>query len=262
MQHNGSTQHGGIRLKQLRVRLGLTVRAVENLSRRLAAEKQNQDFFISRGWLSNVENGTNVPGLFKMYSLGAIYHTHWSSIFSYFGLNLSDFGRDQAMFAPPRTQLVSPSENPDSEAVVVPLPSRGNIKLDKTNLLSRLLEIWGEVPIRMLQHIDTGKCEYGFIGMSDFTMFPILRPGSIVQIDGSQQKISQAKWQNEHDRPIYFVELRGEFICSWCEIRGGNLLAVPSPHSGCAIRQFLYPREAEIVGRVTGVAMRFTEPQP
>src|SRR5271163_2131486 len=106
MQDGGSTQHGGIRLKQLRMRLGLTVRAVENLSRRLAAEKQNQDFFISRGWLSNVENGSNVPGLFKLYSLGAIYHTHWSSIFSYFGLNLSDFGRDQAMFAPPKTQLV------------------------------------------------------------------------------------------------------------------------------------------------------------
>ena len=56
-------------------------------------------------------------------------------------------------------------------------------------------------------------------------MFPILRPGSIVQIDGSQQKISHVKWQNEHDRPIYFVELRQEFICSWCEVREGHLLA-------------------------------------
>jgi hypothetical protein len=193
---------------------------------------------------------------------GAIYHTHWSSIFSYFGLNLNDFGRDQAMFAPPKTQLVASSESAATEAVVIPLASRGNIKLDKTNLLSRLLEIWGEVPIRMLQHIDTGKCEYGCIGMSDFTMFPILRPGSIVQIDGSQQKISHAKWKDEHDRPIYFIELRGEFICSWCEVRGGNLLAVPSPHSRCAIRQFVYPRDAEIVGRVTGVAMRLAEPHP
>ena len=249
-------------MKQLRVRLGLTLRQVENLSRRLAAEKQNQDFFISRGWLNNVENGSNTPGLFKLYSLGAIYRTHWSSIFSYFGLNLSDFGRDQAMFAPPKTQLVSPPEEADGETVVVPLQSRENVKLDKTNLLSRLVEIWGEVPIRLLQHIDLRKCEYGFIGMSDYFMFPILRPGSIVQIDGSQRKISQVKWQSEYDRPIYFVELRGEYICSWCEVRGGHLLALPSPMSTCQVRQFVYPRDAEIVGRVTGVAMRIAESLP
>lgn len=261
MREIGLTEQAGLRLKQLRVRLSLTLREVENLSRRLAADKQNQDFFISRGWLNNVENGSNTPSLFKLYSLGAIYHTHWSSIFLYFGLNLSDFGRDQAMFAPPKTQLISLSEA-DSGTVVVPLQSRGNMKLDKTTLLSRFAEIWGEVPIPLFQHLDARKCEYGFIGMLDFTMFPILRPGSIVQIDGSQQKISQAKWQNEHDRPIYFVELRGEFICSWCEVRGGNLLSVPSPHSRCEIRQFAYPRDAEIVGRVTGVAMRFSEPSP
>jgi hypothetical protein len=112
----------------------------------------------------------------------------------------------------------------------------------------------------MLQHIDLRKCEYGFIGMSDFTMFPILRPGSIVQIDGSQRKLSHVKWQDEHDRPIYFVELRGEFICSRGEVREGHLLAIRAPNSICEIRRFVYPRDAEIVGRVTGVAMRLAEP--
>ncbi len=194
--------------------------------------------------------------------LGAIYRTHWSSIFSFFGLNLSDFGRDQAMFAPPKTQLVSTPDESDEETILVPLRSPGDIKLDKTNLLSRLVEIWGEVPIRLIQHLDLRKSVYGFIGMSDFTMFPILRPGSIVQIDGNQRKIASVKWQNEHDRPIYFIELRGEYLCSWCEIREGHLLAVPYPNSKREIRRFVYPRDAEIVGRVTGVAMRLTESQP
>ena len=54
-------------------------------------------------------------------------------------------------------------------------------------------------------------------------------------------------------------ELRGEYICSWCEIREGHLLAVPHPNSKCEIRRFVYPRDAEIVGRVPGVAMRLTE---
>ena len=105
MKATGSLESGGVRLKQLRERRGLTLREVESLSRQLALKKQNQDFFVSRGWLNNVENGAYTPGLCKMYSLGAIYHIHWSSIFEYFGLRLSEFDRDQAMFAPARTQL-------------------------------------------------------------------------------------------------------------------------------------------------------------
>jgi len=91
-------------------------------------------------------------------------------------------------------------------------------------------------------------------------MWPLIRPGSIVQIDGSQRKVLPVKWENEHERPIFFIELREEYICSWCEIREGHLLAVPYPNSRCEIRRFPYPREADIVGRVTGVAMRLAEP--
>ena len=90
-------------------------------------------------------------------------------------------------------------------------------------------------------------------------MFPIIRPGSIVQIDQNQRKVLQTKWEDEDDRPIFFVELRGEFICSWCEMRDGYLLAVPHPKSKCQVRRFAYPREADIVGRVIGVTMRLVE---
>jgi len=65
------------------------------------------------------------------------------------------------------------------------------------------------------------------VTLSDGTMFPIIRPGSIVQIDQNQRKVVQTKWEDEDDRPIYFVELRGEFICSWGEMRDGYLSAVP-----------------------------------
>lgn len=191
-------------------------------------------------------------------ALGAIYHVHWSSIFSLFGCNLSDFDRDRAMFAPPKTQL-SANAREREETITVPLQSREELRLDKTNLLSRLVEIWGEVPIRLIQHLDLKHGVYGFVGMSDRTLFPIIRPGSIVQIDQDQRKIAPSHWQNEHDRPIYFVELRGEFLCTWCEVRDGYLSAVPHPLSKCQVRRFAFPRDAEIVGRVIGVTMRLVE---
>ena len=258
MHGTGPSEQAGTRLKQLRVCLGLTLRDVDTMSRRLAQEKQNNEYIVSRGWLNNVENGSYTPGLFKLYSLGAIYRTHWSSIFSFFGLHLSDFGRDQAMFAPPKTQLDIDSPEAD-DTIVVPLRHGEALQLDRTNLLSKLGEIWGEVPIRLLQHLDLRNGVYGFVGMSDRTMYPIIRPGSIVQIDQNQRKIASTKWQNEHERPIYFIELRGEYLCSWCEMKDGYLSAIPHPNSKCEVRRFSYPREAEIVGRVIGVTMRLVE---
>jgi hypothetical protein len=196
--------------------------------------------------------------------LGAIYRTHWTTLFAFYGLSLRDFERDQAMFAPPKTQLV-PEEQSDTlcDSIVVPMTSEDNFALDKTNLISRLGETWESVPIRAFQHLDLQHGVYGVIGASDFTMYPLLRPGSIVQIDENQTKPSQVKWKNEHDRPIYFIELRGEFICSWCEILEGTLLAVPYPSPKSEIRKFAHPREAEVVGRVMSVAaMPLAGPEP
>lgn len=259
MHRNQPTGPAGFRLKLLRERHGLTLREVETLSRRLALEKQNNDYLVSRGWLNHVENGEFTPSIYKIYSLSVIYRDSWPNLLACFGLQVGDIGRDQALFAPERTQP-APQPETEEETVVVPLGSGETLKMDRTELLSRIAGIWGQVPVRLLRHLDLGRAVYGVIGRADYTMYPVLRPGSVVEIDASRRKPSAASWRDEHDRPIYFIELRGEYICSWCEIRDGYLLAIPHPHSKCEIRRFEHPREAEIVGRVTGVAMRFGSP--
>jgi transcriptional regulator with XRE-family HTH domain len=251
-------EQAGMKLKQLREQCGLTLRQVEASSRRLAKRKMNQDYFISRGWLNNIENGSHKLSLFKLYALGAIYHVHWSNIFTLFGCNLSDFEKDQAMFAPSKTQL-APELAGAEETLSVPLKSRTELRLDQTNLLSRLVEIWGDIPVRLLRQLDLKNGVYGFVGMGDNRMFPIIRPGSIVQIDQNHRKVIARGWRDEDDRPIYFVELRGGFLCSWCELSDGYLSAVPHPKSKCEVLRFPYPREADIVGRVIGVTMRLVE---
>ena len=64
---------------------------------------------------------------------------------------------------------------------------------------------------------------------------------------------------NEFRRPIYFVELRDVYVCSWCEITQGRLVLLPYTRSGQQVRQVRYPGDAEIVGRVTAVAMSLTD---
>ena len=68
--------------------------------------------------------------------------------------------------------------------------------------------------------------------------------------------------QIERFAPSNFSELRGAFLCSWCELNDGYLSAVPHPKSKCEVLRFSYPREADIVGRVIGVTMRLVEAGP
>ena len=263
MTPDGLTRSSGAKLKQLRDRLGLTLRAVEARSRTLALEKKSQDYFVSRGWLNNVENSSLTPSIYKIYALGVIYHEKWSDILALFGVHVAEIGRDQALFGLPNTTLVSQVAEPDAaDNIVVSLRVQEDLQLEKTNLLTRLREIWGEIPVPLLQHLDMKKFVYGYVGLEDFTMYPLIRPGTFVQIDENQRKIKPGTWRNEFERPIYFIELRGAYLCSWCEIKDGHLLSIPYSTSPCEIRRFPYPREADIIGRVIGVTMRIAEVQP
>src|SRR5258708_21852312 len=47
-------------------------------------------------------------------------------------------------------------------------------------------------------------------------------------------------------RPIYFVDLRTEYACSWCEIIDGKLLLIAHPLSPIKTRSFAFPKDAEI----------------
>jgi hypothetical protein len=100
---------------------------------------------------------------------------------------------------------------------------------------------------------------YGYVGTEDFTLFPLVRPGSFVQIDPNQKKVTRGSWQSEVDRPIYFIELRESYACSWCEAREGSLLLIPSAQARRPVREVRFPGDAEIVGRVTAVSMRIVE---
>jgi hypothetical protein len=87
----------------------------------------------------------------------------------------------------------------------------------------------------------------------------MLRPGSFVQIDSQQTKVQTDGWHDEFERPIYFVELRDAYMCSWCEVDGSQLVLLPSAHSGKKARHVRYPGDADIVGRVTAVTMCIAE---
>ena len=254
-----SPQPPGDHLRALRFRLGITTRDVESLSQKIAEEEGNPEFAISNAWLTQLDNSGCVPCIFKVFSLAAIYHVKFIDLMLLFGLDVQRNAHHQLTYPLPNTHLTNLEVYDADKTLSFPVRFDRSFGLDNTNLLSRMVEIWGEVPIALLQHLDLRHNLYGYIGLQDLTLYPLLRPGSFVQVDQRVRKIQPMRWRTEFDRPIYFVELRDGYACAWCELQEGHLLLLPHPLSPVSVRRFEYGKEAEIIGQVTAVAMRLTE---
>lgn len=249
----------GEQLKGIRLRLGITTREVEELSRKIADAESSPEFYISNAWLTQVENTESIPSIYKVFSLSVIYRTKYTDLLKLFGIDLEKISKHEWLAAPEKTHLATLEVYDVDRAITFPVRFDRGFSVEKTNLLSRMVEIWGEVPIALIQNLDIRHSQYGYIGLKDYTLYPLLRPGSFVQIDQHVNRVQSFPWRTEYDRPIYFVELRDGYACSWCELHGNQLMLIPHPLSPCKIRQFTYSTEAEVVGRVTGVAMRIVD---
>lgn len=259
MQDSTPSPEPGKRLRADRLRVRLSTRDVERLSQKIAKEKNNPEYCVSHTWLTDIENGQFTPSIYKLYSLSLIYGRSYDEILSFFGISVRDAGREQISLALPRTHLVAPTFTESNRTVFAPIELNQKVQFGQTNLVSKMFERWGEVPISLLRRMNPRNTLCGYIGLEDFTLFPIIRPGSFVQIDPRQTKIDATGWQNEFDRPIYFVELRDSYVCSWCQLDYGSLTLIPCPQSGTPVRRIRYPNDADVLGRVTAVTMRIAD---
>ena len=119
-----------------------------------------------------------------------------------------------------------------------------------------MIEQWGVVPLTYLSTLADDRYSYGYIGSEDFTMYPILPPGSFVQVDEAKNRVTDGLWRSEYERPIYFVETRDGYVCSWCHVSRDRITLQSHPLSPVPVRTLKHPQEAEVIGQVVGVAMR------
>ena len=258
MSATKSATDAGKRLRAVRERLRLSTREVEQLSGEIALKRNTPDYYISHTWLGEVEAGNFKVNIYKLQSLSLIYKRGMDELLSFFGVDVREAGTEK-LVGLPHTYLMTPTIEGARNTHVVPLELRQKVDLGSTNLVSRMFESWGEIPLALLQQMDWRNSLYGYIGIKDCTLYPHLRPGSFVQIDSHQRKVQPDGWRDEYERPIYFVELRDHYVCSWCEVDGSHLVLLPSPHSGKQASHVRYPGDADILGRVTAVTMRIAD---
>lgn len=245
----------GARLKDIRERLGVSVREVADFSKVIAEAEGSDEFLISGPYLTQIESDKKVlPSMFKLFTLASIYGRHYSELLALYGVNSERVNKYQAELPFPRTRLAKfdLAEEPARREI----PARFDAGLDHTKMFSQVVKDWGRVPLQLTQRLDYRNRLYGFIGLQDFTLYPLIRPGTFVEIDPQVKRPRHGLPRSEFDRPIYFVDLRSEYACSWCEVTGDKLFLLAHPLSPVKTRSFVFEKEADIVGQVTGVAMR------
>lgn len=259
MARSERTIRAGAKLREIRVRLGLSARDVERRSMELAEERHNPYLSFSRTWITDVETGRFVPGSFKMASLAEIYGMDLDEMHKLYNVS-RDITSERPAYRPPTTQLLT-SKRDLSEAKV-DLPE--DLRIEETNLLTGIVDIWGSVPVPMLRRFGLQPCLYGYVGTEDKSMSPLLPPGTFLQIDPKQSHIKKGPYQKSSSeshfaRPIYFLDIRGGYKCGWCELKEGVLIFIPHPDSGEQTQSFRYPHEVSVVGRVTAITMSIEE---
>ncbi len=250
MQNNG-----GQRLRALRETLGYRMRDVELASAQIAQRFESDEFAIPPSRLSDIETKGIIPSIFRLYSFSAIYRREYRELLSFYGLELDAISAYIGFGHPQKSHVTEASSNVTQ--VRIPTSLDPGFNLEKTTDLKRAIEKWGKVPMIYLDQFKDDKYTYGYIGSEDFTMYPLLPPGSFVQVDPTRDKVGegQGQWRSEFERPIYFVEMRDGYTCCWCSMKNGSIVLQPHPLSSVSVRVLKYPQEAEVLGQVVGVAM-------
>jgi len=251
---------GGQNLRALREQLGLTMRDVESASTRIAERHGNDEFAVPPSRLSDIETKGVIPSVFRLYSLAVIYRRDMRDLLSLFGVSLDHIAGDLELAFPPKSHVSKALSSISS----VQIPVRLDPSFDprRTANIGRMVEQWGLVPVAYLAQFANCQYTYGYVGSEDLTMYPILPPGTFVQVDEAKNRVVEGGWRSEYERPIYFVETRNGHTCCWCTQTGEEIILQPHPLSPVSARVLRYPQEAEIIGQVVGVAMRLGEWRP
>jgi transcriptional regulator with XRE-family HTH domain len=250
----------GHKMRRLRERLGLRVRDVEQASLKIAEKYHNDEFAVLINRISEIENRNLVPTIFKLYSLCAIYQIDVQEVLEWYGISLGALPADSTFVEIPQTHLLSfrgsVAQGSAAGEVLLPLSLDPGIDLRRTTYLTRMIQRWGKLPLLFLESLDLKDQRFALIGTEEWFMYPLLQPGSFVSIDDTQRKIAPSGWNNEFERPIYFLEHRQGYACGWCSLTGEQLILQPHPMSMCSPQVYNYPSDIDLIGQVNGIAMR------
>ena len=123
---------------------------------------------------------------------------------------------------------------------------------DSTSATHQLLSAWSNVPLLLMQDIDWDRGPLVLIGFDDLMMWPLLPPGTLLQLDQKRRTVMDGSW-SEFERPVYLIEYAGKFQCCHAQRRGETLLLIShadSPRQAITAVPF---KKARVRGQLTAI---------
>jgi hypothetical protein len=123
---------------------------------------------------------------------------------------------------------------------------------DPTSAMRHILDVWSDIPILLMLDIDWDRGPLVLIGTADRMMWPLLPPGSLLQLDQKVKTVVNGSWP-EFERPIYLIESKGKFFCCHAQRRGETLRLISHGESPASPSISVPFKEAKVRGQVRPV---------
>ena len=224
----------------------LNLTEIERVSRSIAEEKGNPDYYISPATWVEIERGST-PSIYKIFSLAVCLRIPYERVMQAFGVD--PFEANSSLLE--RTELVR--INLRDLGFSLQLNFNTHFDVRQTGLLHTDSQAWHDLPAPLQERLNPSRYQYALIGTEDDSMGDLVPPGSLVEIDRRQTSTEGFAWKTLHERPLYVISHAQGHSCGWCQQDGPELTLLPHPLSKMTVRRFTFPVEAEIIGRVVSV---------
>jgi hypothetical protein len=233
--------------EKLQAQTVLTLEEIERLSRSIAEQKGNPDYYISPDAWGEIERGTT-PSIYKLFSLAICLQVPYERVMQAFGVDLFDSNVRMEL---ERSELVRINLRELGFSLELNLERYLDVK--HTHLLDAESAAWHHLPGPLQERLNPSRYQYGLIGSEDDSMGDLIPAGSLVEIDHRQTALDGFAWKTLHERPVYMVRHMDVYSCAWFQQDGPELTLLPHPLSKAPVRRFALPGQAEVIGRVVSV---------
>lgn len=115
-----------------------------------------------------------------------------------------------------------------------------------------LLAMWRTVPLLLMLDVDWDRGPLVLIGTADRMMWPLLPPGTLLQLDQTVRIVDDASF-SEFERPIYLIEYRNRFHCCHAQRRRDVITLISHRESQGPTSISVSLKEARVRGQVTPI---------
>ncbi len=242
-------------LRHARLRMGLSFREASAMSRRVAAEVGDEQYFAAPGSLSDYEALDTPPRhIHKAITLCAVYGLQFSTFLNSAGLDLEEAGKDPIPDHLVPTRFRASSRNASSKTD----EPTGN------GFLEQLLDRSQPVPFFLRESLSDlsglkspSLRDLFWVGGEPNPLHPLLVNGLLVIVNRHRKKPIYSRSKPLWQQPLYMLLRRdGTYVCGCCRPENGMLVIHPQSQNYQRSEQLRNHDEAEVIGQVVMVARR------